>query len=292
MKYYLQKNKINGKQVYVARVTGRQTIDRGDMVREMTNRGTTLTATDIRAVLDLEDQVAADLLAQGYRIVTPLYQMSVSIQGVFRGLSDRFVPSRHKIYPTISAGTGLKKLLARARVKPKRVEKDSKPPLLHNFHMLFAEPGAKLTGGGHGMLEGARLQFDREDPEQGLYFEAIETAEQTDGHWKRVKVERFDICESKKIIFQIPELKPGLRYWLIAVGPEGETHLSKPLEAETPTNPLTTEKTTPKKRSPEADPENSPALKTDLYLTKKGPGGPTTPGDSSDQAERPVRPPD
>ena len=294
IKYYLQRNRINGRECYVARVTGRPTADRDFLVREMVNRGTTLTATDIRAVLDLEEQVSADLLAQGYRIVTPLYQISLSIKGVFKSLTDRYVRSRHKIYPTISAGSGLKRLLARARIKATRVEKEWKPPLAHHFHMLFSEAGARLIAGGHGLIEGARLKFDADDPQQGVYFEPIGEANLL----QRIKVEQYGLCETGKVIFKIPTLQPGMRYWLTVVGPEGEGHYKRPLDTITTATERTnadkavSELATPIEKSVISDSDSAKGFYKDPNSTFTEPGGRTTGSDSSDHRERVVGPDD
>ena len=201
LKFHLAENLLTADPSdYMAQVEVSKSYTFDDVVAEMLNRGTSLTKTDIQAVLNLFHQVTGDLVAQGYAINLPLCNGTPSISGVFTGPGDSFDTNRHFVKYNLTPG-----ILVRDAIKRIRTEKTDPSNILPYIEQYFdvasQTAGDVLTPGGIGELQGSRLNFDAADAEQGISFIATGGAE--------TKVASIAMNKPSKLIFMVPALPAG-----------------------------------------------------------------------------------
>ena len=89
-----------------------------EIVKRIVKRGTTLTETDIRAVLRLSFEEIAEAVSEGNNVNLILVNNRPSIQGVFSDVNDSYDASRHTVRASLSAG-----LLLGEKMKTASLEK-------------------------------------------------------------------------------------------------------------------------------------------------------------------------
>ena len=202
IQYYLRENKlVKGAKTYFAQVVARETITFKTLVREIVETGSTLTETDVRAVLGALAQVLAKHLGRGRKVVTPFCNFGAQIKGNFSSLSDVYDKSRHEIVGTTTCGVELKKLIV-AQAQTVKIDSNRKLPQIDEVIDHATDvTNQTLTNGGTAELVGQRMKFDKHDPEQGVF---IVQAGQED-----IRAPIYAMIGDKKVIFSIPELPTG-----------------------------------------------------------------------------------
>jgi hypothetical protein len=201
LKYHLAENLLTAEpNDYMAQVEVSKSYAFDDVVAEMLNRGTSLTKTDILAVLNLFHQVTGNLVEQGYAMNLPLCNGSPSISGVFNGPSDSFDTNRHYIKYNLNPGTVVRDAVK--KIKTEKTDPTDKLPYIEQYFDVASQTqGDVLTPGGIGELQGSRLAFDASDAEQGIWFVATGGAE--------TKVTSVAMNKPAKLIFMVPQLPAG-----------------------------------------------------------------------------------
>ncbi|MGI5174694.1 hypothetical protein H0R92_13995, partial [Treponema sp. OMZ 840] len=143
---------------FMAQVTDSQVFTLEDIIDRMVKRGTTVTRTDLAALMQLYTQECTYIVEEGGTLNTPLINTSYSISGVFDGADDSFDSKRHTVNLNITAGTALKGALT--KTKAAKTETASTNPYI-------TAACDKLNGGtdtikiGSVMeIIGSRLKFD------------------------------------------------------------------------------------------------------------------------------------
>ncbi|WP_432963349.1 DNA-binding domain-containing protein [Treponema sp. OMZ 840] len=107
LKYCLRENLLTAKpDDFMAQVTDSQVFTLDDIIERMVKRGTTVTRTDLAALMQLYTQECTYIVEEGGTLNTPLINTSYSISGVFDGADDGFDAKRHALHLNITAGTG------------------------------------------------------------------------------------------------------------------------------------------------------------------------------------------
>lgn len=202
VKYALFKNHLTpNPNDYTAVVQGNDSRTEEDVIDVMIGRGSTVTKAESLSVSEEKAAAIEDMLKQGYSINTPLFNVSISISGIFNGEDDRFDPERHQVKLNLTPGTRLKAITSQIAVE--RVSANKILPILRTFTDENSNTiNANLSPGGAGQLSGDRLKVEMEDPKQGLFFVA------DDGTTTRTT----QIIRNKpsELIFMIPSsLAPG-----------------------------------------------------------------------------------
>ena len=170
---------------YMAVTTNAISLDQEAIIQLMLKRGSTLTATDIMA---------------GNNITTPVFNLNMSIKGVFNGLDDSFDPSRHSIRFNLSPGVELRKVMD--SVKTQKVRGEKAGPVIDQ--LVDAATGSvndQLTSGGLSTLRGSYLKYDASDPAQGIFFVANDATE--------ARVEVISLNKPGELHFLAPALAAG-----------------------------------------------------------------------------------
>lgn len=183
-----------------ARVEARANLTLADITQRMLRRGTMVTETDIKAIVDLLFDVVADELAQGSAVTLPLVKLRPSIRGVFLNVNDAFDPSRHKITAAVSPGLLLARKMRGARTE--KVPASPPGPEINSFEDINSgSVDSVLTPGGIGRISGQYLKFDQSQEDEGVFF-VNENDEET-----RVAV--IASITDGQITFMVPQLPSG-----------------------------------------------------------------------------------
>jgi len=166
-----------------------------DVVDQMISRGSTVTKAEALSVMEEFAVALIQLIKDGHNVVTPLFNVSISIRGTFVDASDAFDSSRHTMKVRILPGRRLKEVMS--KVKVEKVQGMKPLPVLQSFRDVTSKTESDiLTPGGIGHIVGSALKFDAADANQGVFFTALNGA--------ITKVETVADATPSKIIFVIP----------------------------------------------------------------------------------------
>lgn len=170
IRFYLQPNPITpDPNDQSARVAANLTYTVKDIIRKCLQRGTTLTETDLRAVILLVFTVMSEEVADGNAINTPLVNIRPSITGVFTSAMDSFDSSRHIKRATISAGVQLAQKMEGAKVE--KIASGQRVPIVQEFtDIATGTTNSILTPGNIGQIVGSELKFDIANASDGIYL--------------------------------------------------------------------------------------------------------------------------
>ena len=205
IQYYISPNNLaNGGEGYVARVLSKDQTSYHDLIELIKQRGSTLTRTDIQAVLDALTEVVVFELQNGRSVSTPFCNFNVSIRGIFNGDDDAFDKSRHKATARANAGAALRELFAVGTTVEKQLKGNRQPHLL-----VFEDSGSGsvndlVTPGQTAFLRGADLVFDPADPEQGVFFVKADNTE--------IRIPGYARIKPGEITFLVPVLDAATDY--------------------------------------------------------------------------------
>ncbi len=168
LKYCLRENLLTAKpDDYMAQVTDSQVFTLEDVIDRMVKRGTTVTRTDLVAIMQLYTEECSFIVEEGGTLNTPLINTSMSIAGVFDGADDSFDKKRHTVNLNINAGTALKTALG--KVKTVKTETASTDPYITAVTDKLTGSADSIKIGSVMEIIGSRLKFDPADEEQGVF---------------------------------------------------------------------------------------------------------------------------
>jgi hypothetical protein len=159
IKYYLQPNPVTpDPNDQSARVLPNASLTLEDIIAKMMQRGTTVTESDTRAVLNLFFDVVSDEVADGNFVNLPLANIRVGISSVFTSITDSFDPLRHSIRATLSPGLLLSEKMQKVRLE-KTLQPLPSPVILEFLNINTNTTNSVLTPGGIGQIVGEELNL-------------------------------------------------------------------------------------------------------------------------------------
>lgn len=168
LKYCLRENLLTAKpDDYMAQVTDSRVFTLDDVIGRMMKRGTTVTRTDMVAIMQLYTEECSFIVEEGGTLNMPLINTSMSITGVFEGAQDSFDPKRHTVNLNINAGTALKTALG--KVKCEKTGTTSTDPYITGVSDKLSGTSDSVKIGSAMEIIGSRLKFDVKDSEQGVF---------------------------------------------------------------------------------------------------------------------------
>ena len=168
LKYCLRENLLTAKpDDYMAQITDSQVFTLDDIIDRMVKRGTTVTRTDLAALMQLYTQECTYIVEEGGTLNTPLINTAFSISGVFDGADDSFDGKRHSVNLNINSGTALKDALT--KVKASKAETVSTDPFITAVTDKLNGTTDTVKTGSVMEILGSRLKFDAKDEEQGVF---------------------------------------------------------------------------------------------------------------------------
>lgn len=190
-------------------VIPKASLDIEDLIIRIIRRGTTLTETDVRAVLNLFMQEACQVVVEGNFLNTPLVNIRPSIQGVFDDPTDTFDSKRHLLTATVSIGTLLTDAMATATVS-KQAGSSERSPDIVMFLDSKTNTNTLASVGGIGTIVGTELKFDINNAAEGVFFKDQKSGTVT-------KVVDYAQRSTNKLVFIIPASLVAGNYTLTVV---------------------------------------------------------------------------
>jgi hypothetical protein len=225
IRFSLKENKMltRDRAPYTARVHGYKTVGQDQIIEQMAGMNASISRQELLAVFDLFRRVVGNILAAGNRVSTDLFNARVSVRGAFDSLEDEFTPGRNEVKVNLSPAPSLEREVeSRARVEKIRVRKAA-PELDAVYDYATISKNDALTAGNAAEVTGGDLDYDEDDPRQGLFFIP---AGSKDGVRASVVHKR----SSGRLVFQVPGLEPGA-YGLVLRRAYGGTIREGELEA-------------------------------------------------------------
>lgn len=201
LKYSLIESKLkNAPDAYLAKPMLEKSCTLDDIVTNMLKRGTSLTQTDIIAVIDLFFAECEEQIANGRPLNLPLFNGMPVVGGTFTGPEDSFDPARHAVKYKLSSGTSISR--ATRRIVPEKVDYEDPMPGISQFYDVVTKAtNSIITPMGIAEISGSRLQFNEADNDQGIFF--------IDRDGNPFRVEAVAHNQAFKLIFQSPQLPAG-----------------------------------------------------------------------------------
>ena len=128
-----------------------------------------LTPAQIKSVLDEFVEEVCRIIEEGSNINTPLFNIQLSISGVFDGVSDNFDSSRHSVKANISAGTRTRQSAKKVKTQKTTVP-DPIPLITEVSDTLSNTVNDIITGGGVIQIRGSRLKILPEETNNGIFL--------------------------------------------------------------------------------------------------------------------------
>ncbi len=168
--YGLYPNKMLKKgNSYRALIKGRNKYSLDAIAELISRRNPGFTKPEIKGILDLFMEEVSDILKEGGSVTTPLFKAQCSIAGSFDGADDYFSSNRHQVRASLKPGTMLREMAS--QVRPKKTKSNLPRPHINQItDMSTGEVNSSLTPGGPVVINGSRLQFDPDDPDQGVFL--------------------------------------------------------------------------------------------------------------------------
>ena len=194
--YYLQPYLLAAaKTDHKARVTAIAIHDVESITDEMLRRGSTISKSDIAAVLITFFEVVTDEVTEGNHVNLPIANIKPSITGIFHNANDTFDPERHTIKASLTPGDFLRKKVRTAALH--KISHLSPQPMLTQFTDSSTQAiDSILTPGSIGMINGSELDFNADNPEEGIFFITDENT--------ALRVTVIATLYPKQLVFSIP----------------------------------------------------------------------------------------
>ncbi|NOK61629.1 MAG: DUF4469 domain-containing protein [Chloroflexi bacterium AL-W] len=203
IRYAIYKNKQSYKpNDYTANVQLTGVADVHELAERMITQGSTVSKDVILQVLEETTCAIETLITDGWRVNLPFVAIYPSVRGVFNNPADVFTTARHQIDAGASISPRLRSTIrADAQLEKVAVHQSSPLPLEY-VDVNSGEVNKQLTPGGLGKLQGSRLRFDPQDPQQGIFFVA------GDSHFTEVPL--VAVNKHNELVFSVPrDLSPG-----------------------------------------------------------------------------------
>ena len=199
IKYSIFQTRLQGESQFFGRVILKGTRDQSALVTRMLAMGTSLTKTDIIAVLELLGAAIEDQCTDGYRVnLDGLVQFTPAMGGQFDSKSDSFTTPRNSLYLTAAVSKTLNDRVSRAAAAEKVILDENRPILLDVADSEADEGVAAVTVGHIVSVTGKRLKFDPTQPEEYLrVVNAHNPAEY-------LAVTRFHKISDQELVFRLP----------------------------------------------------------------------------------------
>jgi hypothetical protein len=202
-----------------AQISEYEVISEVELFDYMTRTGSAITMAEAKA--NYEEIIGAMeyFLKQGYGINTEFIHIRPVIPGLFKNDEDRFDYTRHKI--KFSTRLGKRYNRTADDVKVEKVEAPSSLPLPVTFEdIASATVNNMMTPDGVASLRGLRLNFNQDDPVQGIFL--------IDSRKNEYKIGRILSQKGTHIIFQLPrELMPEEYTLEVRMLPRGNKTIKK-----------------------------------------------------------------
>ncbi len=170
LKYGLLENLLTARHDdYTAQPQDVKSHDIADIIVRMVQKGSTITKTDILAVLNSFFETLEEITEEGGIVNTGLINTSFSIAGVFEEATDTFDRRRHSVRLNINPGKELREVLSRIRTE-KTGTLEALPHILEVKDSVSGTVNERLTPLGVVEIIGSRLRIYGDSKSNGIAF--------------------------------------------------------------------------------------------------------------------------
>jgi len=198
--YALYKNKLTEEtDLYAARVLITASADLETIADRIVEQGSTVTRTDIIAVLEGSVSAVQSLLLEGTRVnFGGLFDLYPKIKGKFTSVTDHYDPSRHQVDIGATPGSRVRRFIRDNAAVGKLETILPKPSVLEYVDLGTGTTNTAVTSGNIGTLHGSRLAFDPANADEGIFLIDATTAAE-------VKVTQIQKNKPSELIFMVPD---------------------------------------------------------------------------------------
>lgn len=202
--YALYQNKLTDQtDLYAAKVLISGSADLNTVADRIVEQGSTVTRTDVIAVLEGAVTAVENLLLEGARVnFGGLFDLYPRIKGKFNGMTDHYDPARHQVDVGASPGSRVRKTFREYAAVSKEQTIVPVPLVLEYVDLGSGETNNHITCGSIGTVNGSRLSFDETAADEGIYFN------NTAGP-ANVKVTAIQKNKPSQLVFMVPTLNEG-----------------------------------------------------------------------------------
>jgi hypothetical protein len=209
IKYKIVASKLPAnREGYIAQVQSRGTVEIEELTEDMAHLGTTASQPDMLNIIRHFTEEMMRRLLRGEIVNTPLGTFFLAMQGTFTGFEDHFDAARHRLVIRFIPERSLYAALLSAQL----VKVDSVTPVpcpLTYIDTATKHFNGPVTPGNQGQLRGADLQYDEDDPRQGIFFIAMDGTE--------TRVRWAALNDPSMSVFIIPPLPAGQYHLAVRV---------------------------------------------------------------------------
>jgi hypothetical protein len=209
IKYALFENKLTAEpDTYAAQVQTVSSYNLEAIMRRIVDQGSTCTEADILAVLEDAIKACENLLLEGGRVnFGGLVELYPRVVGVFNGITDSFEATRHRVDVGAKAGSRLRKAVReRAKLHKNETIKPAPAPLEY-VDLGSGEVNGVITPGNIGTVNGRRLRYNPDAPDEGVFFIPTSGDPET-------RITAFERNKPGQLVFLVPGALPGGSYYL------------------------------------------------------------------------------
>ena len=146
------------------------------------------------------------MLSQGGKVLTPLFNITPTVSGVFTDKQDRFERGRHGVNLRVRPGVQLQKVTE--QISPEKVSSSKPAPVISTFFDKGSQTtDERLTPGKMAHITGAQLKFDETDAQQDIFLIQRDSK-------KGTNVPTVDLLDNTAgtLTFQVPDRLPKGTY--------------------------------------------------------------------------------
>jgi hypothetical protein len=172
IRYVLHVNPFKkDEETYIARIRSVATLDLDQIIKAGLNRGGwPAHPAQVKAILTRYGELAPELLAEGYRLITPIAELWLVVEGEFKNERERVNLKKHKLKVASSVRADITRIVRRTARFEKEHGRVRRPYLDSVYDGLSRTYDSALTRGGTVTVTGAYLKFDPKDDNQGVFL--------------------------------------------------------------------------------------------------------------------------
>jgi nucleoid DNA-binding protein len=212
LEYTLVSNNLENDGNYMAKVIHQKTVEYEELLQEM-ERDTALRKEDIRLAISRFITSIRENLVRGLKVKTPLGVFRPSVRGRFATPAEEFKPmpgiNNHELRIAFHADKELAEGVLSDIVVRKVVGNNVRYPKVFALRNESAPEDGLFMPTNVISVTGINLKIDTHAPDEGVFW--------TDAGGKTTKTETILRNSNSALLFQIPDLAPGLYTVSIAV---------------------------------------------------------------------------
>ena len=161
---------------YMAQVKEVETINFEEIIQKMIDKRTSISETDMRAVVGLLHEVVKDSLLSGYSIDDGIVKIDPSIEGVFKGEDDTVDGKTKRVKINANVTKEMRELAS--QIKTEKIDaKEILPHIIRVEDYTTGDIDHTITSGKMIKITGSMLKVEGDNADIGVYFIGNDGAE-------------------------------------------------------------------------------------------------------------------